>query len=107
MFFYFELIATVVVVILAAVPYSQADFQQFKATFVGRKTVSTSYRTLERLSIVQCVEKCYNEGKLGRCTVAGYNRATQTCRLSMDSSHDVEDTADASSGVFVYEGILE
>lgn len=104
---YFEIVAIFVVVFLAIVPHSQADFEQFSVTFVGGKTVTTNYLTLERFSIVQCVEKCYNEGKNGRCSVAGYNRATQTCRLSMDSEQDVEDIPDASNGVFIFQGTLE
>ena len=66
-----------------------------------RKTVATSYLTLERYSHMRCVEKCYAEGKQGRCTIAAFNKASSSCRLSMDSEQDVVDTQDDSSSVYI------
>ena len=37
------------------------------------------------------------------CTVAGYNKATQTCYLSVDEPQTVLDTDDEMSGVLFYE----
>jgi len=102
MFWYLRLLATFVVVILVTVPQSLADIQDFKATFVKQKTITSSYLTVERYSKIQCVEKCYKEGKEGRCSIAAYNKATRSCRLSMDSQLDLLDTSDDSSGVYIY-----
>ena len=103
MFKYFETVATIAIIFLANVPYSQADFQQFTVTFIERKTVSTCYKTIEPFSEVQCAEKCYAEGQQGRCTIAGYNKATQSCRLSMDSQQDVVNSQDEWDSVFIYQ----
>jgi len=94
---------TFVVVILVTVSLSYAEIQDFKATFMKGKTVATSYLTVERYSKVQCVEKCYKEGKEGRCSIAEYSKATRSCRLSLDSQYDLLDTYDDSSGVYVYQ----
>ena len=98
----FKTVTTFTVVILATVSLSHADIQEFMATFLKGKTVPSSYLTLERFSKVQCAEKCYKEGKQNRCRIAGYNKGTKTCRLSMDYQQDVLDIADDSSGVFIY-----
>ena len=102
MCWYIKTVALFTVVILSIIALSHADFQDFFATFLKRKTVATSYLTLERFSKVQCAEKCYKEGKQGRCRIAGYNKGSKVCRLSMDSQQDVLDIADDSSGVFIY-----
>jgi len=103
MFWYLKLLATFVVVILFTFPQSLAEIQDFKATFLKRKTITSSYLTVERYSKIQCVEKCYKEGKEGRCSVAVYNKATRSCQLSMDSQLDLLDTYDDSSGVYIYQ----
>ena len=46
-------------------------------------------------------EKCFEEGKKGACSVAGYNKATKVCYLSTDSEDEVVDVADELSGVFI------
>ena len=99
MFCYFKAVATIAVVILATVFPSRADF--FKATFMTRKTVATSYLTIQSFSKVQCVDRCCREGREGRCSIAGYNKATKSCLLSMDSQQDVVDSTDVSNGVFI------
>jgi len=103
MSWYFETMATFVVVIVVAVSLSCAEIQDFKATLLKGKTIASSYLTVERFSKVQCVEKCYKEGKEGRCSIAEYSKATRSCKLSMDSQYDLLDTPDDSSGVFIYE----
>jgi len=103
MFWNLKTNATFAVVILATVSESRADLQEFIASFIKGKTVSASYQELERFSIIQCADKCYTEGKLGRCRIAGYNKGTKVCRLSMDSQGDVLDIADDSNGVFIYQ----
>jgi len=49
------------------------------------------------------VEKCNKERQNGRCTLAGYNKATKTCYLSVDDPLDALDTDDEMTGVFYYE----
>jgi len=101
MFWNFTLMAAFAVVIFVSVSQCNANFQEFKASLMPRKTVATSYLTLERYSHIRCVEKCYTEGKQGRCTIAAFNTATRSCRLSMDSEQDVVDTPDDSNIVFI------
>ena len=98
---YFKAVATIAVVILATVFPSRADF--FKATFMTRKTVATSYLTIQSYSGVRCVDRCCREGRKGRCSIAGYNKATKSCLLSMDSQQDVVDSTDDSNGVFIFQ----
>jgi len=100
---YLKTFATFAVVILATVSKSNAELQDYIATFKKGKTVATSYLTIERISKVQCADKCYKEGKQGRCRIAGYNKNTKVCRLSMDNQCDILDFADDSSGVFIYQ----
>jgi len=80
---------------------------QFTLTqFIKRKTVATSYFTLQPYSKFQCAEKCfYHEKKQNRCSFAQYNEATQTCLLSNDDPTDLLDTADDVVGVLVYSGM--
>ena len=103
MFWDFKTIAAFVVVFLAVVAQSRADFQEFRTLFLTRKKVATTYSTVKSFSRMRCVEKCYDEKKQGRCNIAGYNKATETCSLSMDSEQNVVDTIDDSSGVFIFQ----
>ena len=70
------------------------------ANFTKRKTVATSVKTIQPVSKIQCVEKCLEEGQKGRCIIAGYNRATKVCHLSLDRRQDVIDVNDETFGVF-------
>ena len=103
MFRNFKLMSALAVLILAKGFQCKADFQEFRALFPLRKTVATSYLTLERYSNKRCVEKCYAESKQGRCTIAAFNTATMSCRLSMDSQQDVVHVPDDSSGVYIFQ----
>jgi len=71
--------------------------------FVNRKCVGTSRMTLQQYSKIKCVQKCHEESTKGLCNVAGYNKATQTCYLSIDSHQNVLDVADEMSGVYFME----
>jgi len=71
--------------------------------FTKKKTVATSHTTLHAISKIKCVEKCNKERQNGMCTLAGYNKATQTCYLSVDNPLDALDTSDDMSGIFFYE----
>jgi len=108
MFWYFTSMTTFTVVILVSVSQCTADIQELRASWMARKTVPTSYLTLERYSKIRCAEKCYAEGKQGKCKIAAFNKATKTCRLSMDSHQDAVDISDDSSGVYILpQGILD
>jgi len=107
MFWNFKLMAAFAVVIVLTVSQCNANFQEFRASLMPRKTVATSYLTLERYSHMRCVEKCYAEGKQGRCTIAAFNKATRSCRLSMDSQCDILDTSDDSSGVYTFQHVTQ
>ena len=90
-------------ILLGTVSLCTATVQSVMTTFTEKKTVATSHTTLQKLSNIQCVERCNNERQTGGCTVAGYNKATKTCYLSVDDSHDVLNTTDDMAGVFFYE----
>ena len=70
---------------------------------VNKKCVGTSRMTLQHFSKIKCVQKCHEESTKGLCNVAGYNKATKTCYLSMDSHQDVLDVDDDMSGVYFME----
>jgi len=70
------------------------------ANFTKGKAVSTSHTTIQPYSKIQCAEKCFEEGRYGRCSVAGYNKALKACYLSVDTPQDVVDVADDMSGVY-------
>jgi len=71
--------------------------------FVNRKCVGSSRMTLRHYSKIRCVQKCHEENTKGLCNVAGYDKATKTCYLSMDRPQDVLDVDDDSSGVYFME----
>jgi len=71
--------------------------------FVERKCVGSSRMTLQHFSKIKCVQKCHEESTKGLCNVAGYDKATKTCYLSMDSHQDVLDVVDDMSGVYFME----
>ena len=80
-----------------------ATIQSVKTKFTQGKKPLTSHTTLQGISKIQCVERCSKEKLTGACTLAGYNKATKTCHLSVDDPQDVLDTTDEMVGVFFYE----
>ena len=93
-----------VVVFLCTCSLSEANIKTVETTFTKGKTVATSHTVLQPVSKSQCVERCHQEEKQGSCTIAGYNKNTRACYLSVDSQHDVVDVADESLGVFFLKG---
>jgi len=93
-----------VVVFLCACSLSEANIKTVETTFTKGKTVATSHTVLQPVSKSQCVERCHQEEKQGSCTIAGYNKNTRACYLSVDSQHDVVDVADETLGVFFLKG---
>jgi len=86
-----------------ALPWGMAAIQRVTTTFTEGKKVLTSYKTLPKISKIQCVERCNKERETDGCTLAGYNKATRSCYLSDDGPQDVLDTTDEMYGVFFYE----
>jgi len=86
-----------------ALPWGMAAIQSVTTTFTEGKKVSTSYKTLPKISKIQCVERCNKERETDGCTLAGYNKAMRSCYLSVDGPQDVLDTTDEMYGVFFYE----
>jgi len=94
--------ATATVVFLWTFSLCLASFKTTKTQFTEGNMVKTSYMTLLSYSDIKCVRKCFVEKKQNRCSVAGYDKASQTCYLSNDSQHDLMDSDDESSGVFIF-----
>jgi len=90
-----------IIIHLSMVALSSANIQDISAAFITRKTVATSHTSLQKYSKVQCVKKCFEEGKKGACSIAGYNKATKVCYLSNDSEDDVVDDPNEMAGVLI------
>ena len=91
------------VILFATISLCNANIQSVTSKFTEKKCVATSHTTLQKISKIKCVEKCNQERQKGMCTLAGYNKATKTCYLSVDDPQDVLDTADEMTGVYFYE----
>ena len=99
---YFDFVKTSIILYLS-LSLCNANVQSVTTQFTEKKCVASSHTTLQKISKIKCVEKCYQERHKGRCTVAGYNKATKTCYLSVDDPLDVLDTTDEMTGVFFYQ----
>ena len=97
-----ELVKTSII-LFVVISLCNAKIQSVTTEFTGKKCVATSHTTLQKISKIKCVEKCNQERQNGRCTLAGYNKATKTCYLSVDDPLDVLDTDDEMTGVFFYQ----
>ena len=99
---HFDFVKTTIVLCVVFI-LCNANMQRAMTMFTGKKSVATSHTTLQKVSKIKCVERCNKEKQNGRCTLAGYNKATKTCYISLDDPQDVLDTTDEMSGVFFYE----
>ena len=90
-------------ILLVTIALCSATIQSVTTRFTEKKSVATTHTTLQNISKIKCVEKCNKEKQNGRCTLAGYNKATNTCYLSVDDPQDALDTTDDMYGVFFYE----
>ena len=97
-----KFIATVVVLYLGTVAFSESQMQEITTTFVYSKAVATSYATIKPYSNIQCVSKCFEESRNGKCNIAGFNRATKSCQLSDDMEPDVLNTTDEAVGIYIF-----
>jgi len=93
--------AAFAVVVLVIVSVCNAEFIDYWASLVPRKTVATSYLTIGQYSSMRCVRKCYGESLHGRCSIAAFNKATNMCHLSMNSQQYVVDISGDTSDVYV------
>lgn len=89
------------IILLLTISLCNAAIQSVKTAFTEKKSVATSYTTLQKISKIKCVERCNKDRQNGRCTLAGYNKSTKTCYLSDDDPLDALDTDDEMSGVFL------
>lgn len=89
--------ATLLVITVAL---TRATIKEVQATFVAQRQVTNSHAVLPKYSKSQCMRTCFTEGQKDRCNVAGYNKATKTCYLSMDDPQDVASVDDENIGVF-------
>ena len=99
-------VAIAVIAVLLQCSLCKAVFQTTATHLTMGKTVATHYLTLFSYSDIKCVRKCFNERKHNRCSVAGYDKATETCFLSNDGQQELLDIADEAVGVFFYPGLL-
>jgi len=90
-------------ILFLVISLCNANIDSVTTLFTEKKCVATSHTTLQKISKIRCVEKCNQERQNGMCTLAGYNKATKTCYLSVDDPQDVLDTTDEMTGVFFYE----
>ena len=93
------------IILFVAFSLGNANIQSVRTEFTEKKCVANSHTTLQNISKIMCVERCIQERQKGRCTMAGYNKATKTCFLSVDDPQDVLDTTDEMTGVFFYEPV--
>jgi len=87
--------------ILFAICHTNANVQDVRAQLTVRKRVASSYTAIQPYSKIQCVKKYVEEGRRGRCSVAGYDKDIKTCYLSIDSKVSVMAVTNKMSGVFV------
>jgi len=92
--------------LLLDITLCMATFRSVTTNFTEKKMVITSHTTLQPFSIIQCVDLCYKEKEKGVCTLAEYNKTSETCYLSVDNPQNAVDTTDVMSGVFFYEPLL-
>jgi len=92
----------ILIILLVTFSLSTATIQRVMMRFTEKKRVATSHTTIQNISDIQCVRKCNKKRQTGGCTLAGYDKATETCYLSIDGPQDVLDTTDEMAGVFVF-----
>ena len=103
MAFCFKHFVRISIILLLTSTLCKTTTQRWTSLFMENKKVATSHTTLQPISKIRCVERCNRERQNNRCTLAGYNKATNTCYLSVDDSQDVLDTTDNMSGVFFHQ----
>jgi len=100
---YIENSVRTLIIFTITITLCTASIEILTTRFTEKKCVATSHTTLENISKIKCVERCNKERQNGRFTLAGYNKATKTCYLSVDDPQNALDTPDEMVGVFFYE----
>jgi len=100
---FFEHLVRTLIFFLLTFSLCNANIQSVATIFTEKKIVATSHTTLQKISKIKCVDTCNKERQKGMCNLAGYNKATQTCYLSVDDPQSALDTPDEMSGIFFYE----
>ena len=102
--FFLEHFVRFSIMFLLTMTLCMATIQSVTTTFTEKRNVATSHTTLHTISRIKCVEKCNKERQTGGYTLAGYNKATKTCYLSVDNPQDVVDIRvdDEMSDVFFF-----
>ena len=91
----------IAVIVYISFEQSCATIQDLSTQFTAGKRVATSHTTIASVSKIQCVEQCIRAGKKNNmCDIAGYNKNTRSCQLSLDQYQDVVTVGDDSFGVF-------
>jgi len=89
-------------ILLIGICHANVNVQEeVTATLTSKRSVLSSHTVIQPFSKIQCVKKCVEEGRRGRCTVAGYNKDTKTCYLSINNQESVITSPDENSGIFV------
>lgn len=101
MFFYTQKAATVAIVFLFTIALCLAEIREVRTQFVKKKLLSTSYAIKQPISQLHCVQWCSKDRQTGKCKIAGYNKSSKTCQLSMDYPQQLMDVADEMTGVFL------
>ena len=92
----------VVASFLAAVAFAIGNVQDVQTNFEQCKAVPSSYSTITSISKIQCVKKCFEEGRKGLCNIAEYNKATRSCKLSWGRQEDLITVANDNAGVYLF-----
>jgi len=95
----FHLQNSIIITLIALGITQPCEALTIKSKCLSRKSVETSQMTLYNHSEIHCVRKCHEENTKGLCSIAGYNKTTQTCHLSVDNHHDVLDVDEETSVV--------
>ena len=103
MLFYTKKVVTVAVVILMTIALCSANKQDVRMQFVKKKVLHTTYATKETNSELNCARWCLKDKQLGKCKMAGYNKYSKSCSLSMDNPADALDVNDEMSGIYSME----
>ena len=102
MAFLVEHFVRTLIILQLTITVCNANIQSVTTKYTEKKSVATSHTTIQKISKIKCVERCNKERQNGRCTLAGYNKAINTCYLSIDDPQNVLDTTDDMTGVFFY-----
>jgi len=94
--------ATIAVLFMLSIVLCEGHIEDVQTEFLKGKALSSSHTTLQPYSKIECVKKCYEEGRKDRCNVAGYDKTTKSCHLSLDKDTDIVDATAEAAGVYIF-----